>query len=402
VPGLAALARKEIRVSNRDDLIKVLRGERPERIPCISYGFWDEKSMHKLAPADCYDEDTLCTPSDDPPRDRFSPEPRSRAGRERAVRMAAHLDSAKIGVGKGGAITFGHGGPGEIQPVVEERTAERKILLYEGGHRRMVHYNPHSVRYYDFPVREEGDLERLELPDMGDPKRFQDVEEDCRFFREAGYAPTGAIQGFFSGIHNSFMDFPEVLVNLLAEPRFMKRLTGRLAGMSLQAVEMMLARGVEIIDVCDDLGNADGLLISPALFREFFLPWYEELAHRVHRRGGWVHMHSHGNIRPIIGDLAGAGIDILNPFDWHENPDLPGLVRELGRRVVFCGGSVGNLYGCSLEEVERITRRACRLARLAERGYIFMGNPGLDSLSREEWDAWRRIFRTAREEGRPG
>jgi hypothetical protein len=172
--------------------------------------------------------------------------------------------------------------------------------------------------------------------------------------------------------------------------------------MSLQAVEMMLARGVEIIDVCDDLGNADGLLISPALFREFFLPWYEELAHRVHRRGGWVHMHSHGNIRPIIGDLAGAGIDILNPFDWHENPDLPGLVRELGRRVVFCGGSVGNLYGCSLEEVERITRRACRLARLAERGYIFMGNPGLDSLSREEWDAWRRIFRTAREEGRPG
>ena len=103
-------------MSNRDDLFKVLSGEKPERIPCVHFGFWDEKAMHKLAPADCYDENTLSILSDDPPAVNYSNEPRTRESRNRAVRMAQHLDMAAIGVGKGGVTSFGHGGPAEIQP----------------------------------------------------------------------------------------------------------------------------------------------------------------------------------------------------------------------------------------------------------------------------------------------
>ncbi|MCX7031133.1 MAG: hypothetical protein NTU62_13585, partial [Spirochaetes bacterium] len=284
------------------------------------------------------------------------------------------------------------------QPEVIERGPSYKILRYEGGHRRLVHYDPHSVRYYDFPVRGTEDLERLELPDMRDPVRFQDVAGDARVFRDAGFVPTGSIQGFFSGIHNSFMEFVPALENLLLEPSFMRRLTEQLARMSLNAAEMYLERGVEVIDVCDDLGNADGLLISPALFADLFLPWYAELARVVHARGGWVHLHSHGNIAPVMEQLVSAGIDIINPFDWHENPDLPGMVRRWGDRVVICGGSVGDLYRHPIAEVERIVRRACGLAKLASRGYLFMGNAGMEELSVEEWNQWREIFRRVREE----
>ncbi len=388
-------------MSNRDDVLSVMRGERPERIPCAHFGFWDERAMHKLSPADCWDENTLCTPSDDPPRDRFSREPRTAGSRERAIRMARHLDTAFIGVGKGGGITFGHGGPGEILPEVIERSPSYKVLRYEGGHRRMVHYDPHSVRYYDFPVRGPDDLERLELPDMRDPVRFQDVAEDARAFRDAGFVPTGSIQGFFSGIHNSFMEFVPTLESLLLEPAFMRRLTERLARMSLDATEMYLDRGVEVIDVCDDLGNADGMLISPALFADFFLPWYAELARVVHARGGWVHLHSHGNIAPVMDQLVGAGIDIINPFDWHENPDLPGMVRRWGDRVVFCGGSIGDLYRYPIDEVERVLRRACGLAKLAPRGYFLMGNAGMEEQSVEVWNEWRALSRRIREEEVP-
>jgi hypothetical protein len=322
-------------VSNRDDFLSVMRGGRPERIPCAHFGFWDERAMHKLAPADCWDENTLCTPCDDPPRDRFSSEPRTAESRWRAINMARHLDTAFIGVGKGGGITFGHGGPGEILPEVIERSPSHKVLRYEGGHRRMVHYDPHSVRYYDFPVRGPDDLERLELPDMRDPARFQDVAGDARAFKDAGFVPTGSIQGFFSGIHNSFMEFVPTLENLLLEPAFMRRLTERLARMSLDAVGMYLERGVEVIDVCDDLGNADGMLISPALFADFFLPWYAELARLVHARGAWVHLHSHGNIAPVMDQLVGAGIDIINPFDWHE--PRPSAWCAAGATGRFCG-----------------------------------------------------------------
>jgi len=385
-------------VTNRDDLLSVIRGEKPERVPFVPIGFWDEKTMHKLAPAECYDENTNYIPSDKPPRDRFSSEPRSPESRERAVRMARHMDMATLGTGKGGVFPFGHGGPGEIQPVAIDRTPEYKVLQYEGGCRRKHHYNPHSIMYYHFPVNEEADLESLALPDMRDPARFQDIEPDSRYFRAAGFAPTGAIQGFFSGIHNSFMDFQDLLANLLLNPRFIKKLTRKLAKMNLYAAEMLLDRGVEIIDVCDDMGTADGLLMSPELFREFFLPWYEELTHRIHDRGAFIHLHSHGNIAALLPDLAAIGIDIINPFDWEENPDLPELVRRFGKHFVFCGGCNGDLYRYSTEEVEFIIRRACGLSKIAERGYILSISGITDDLSVDEWNNWRAIVNRAREE----
>ena len=384
-------------MSRRDDLLGMLSGQgKPVRIPFIFNGFHDEKAMHKLAPEDCYDENTYYIPSDEPPRDRFAPEPRTQESRMRAVRMAEYLDMATIGVGKGGVFPFGHGGPGEIQPVVAERTEARKVLLYEGGHRRQINYNPHSIRYFDFPLETEADLERLRLPDMRSPERFQDIEEDCRVFKAAGFVPTGCIQGFFSGIHNSFMGYEDTLVNLLLEPVFMKRVTEALARMSLDAVDMLLERGVEIINLCDDLGNAAGLIVSPEVFRTFFLPWYEELARIVHERGGYVHLHSHGNIRPILPDLVSAGIDIINPFDWDENPDLPHLVAAFGREIIFCGGVVGPLYEYDLDEVEQIVRRACGLAEVAEKGYILMTGGTLDVLPNATWDAWLEMFGKAR------
>ncbi|MBA7699204.1 hypothetical protein ES703_107894 [subsurface metagenome] len=385
-------------MSNRNDLFKVLSGKKPDRIPCIHFGFWDEKAMHKLAPADCYDLNTLSLPSDDPPCIGYSKEPRTQESRNRAVRMAQHLDTAAIGVGKGGVIAFGHGGPTEIQPVVIERTGRYKILQYEGGHKRRVNYNPHSIRYYDFPVKEEEDLERLELPDMKNPERFADIEEDSRAFKGAGFVPTASIQGFFAGLHNSFMDFQDTMINLLDKPGFMKRFTEVLAKMSFDAVEMVMDRGIEIIDICDDLGNADGLLISPDLIRGFFIPWYEELVQIVHSRGGYVHLHSHGNISPVLPDFISIGIDIINPFDWEENPNLTELVETYGDRVIFCGGSVGDLYKHSPEEVGYIVRRACSLARVAEKGFIFMGNAGIEDLTLEQWESWRSISLRVRED----
>jgi hypothetical protein len=385
-------------MSNRDDILAVLEGVKPEKIPFIPIGFWDEVTMHKLVPSECYDENTDCIPSDDPPRERFSPEPRTEDSRKRAVRMAEHMDMAAIGAGKGAVFPFGHGGPGEIQPEVIERSPEYKILEYEGGCRRKHGYNPHSIMYYHFPVRTEADLQTLELPNMKNPERFQDVEPDCRYFKAAGFATTGVIQGFFSGIHNSFMDFQDTMVNLLQKPEFMTRLTKKLAEMSLDAVEMLLDRGVDIINVCDDLGNADGLLMSPELFREFFLPWYDELTRRVHERGAFIHLHSHGNIALLLPDLAAIGIDIINPFDWEENPNLPELVKRFGKHFVFCGGCIGDLYRDNREEVEFVIRRACGLSKVAERGYILSISGITDALSVDEWNTWRGIVSRARED----
>jgi uroporphyrinogen decarboxylase len=232
---------------------------------------------------------------------------------------------------------------------------------------------------------------------MKNPDRFRDIAEDCRVAKASGLVPVASIQGFFSGIHNSFMDYEETMVNLLLKPDFMRRVTEILARMNLDAVEMLLDRGVEIVTLCDDLGNAGGLLLSPELIRTFFMPWLEELARLVHDRGAYLHLHSHGNIRELLPDFVSIGVDILNPFDWDENPDLPELVRTFGRDVIFCGGVVGDLSRFPVDRVDHIVRRACGLAGQAEKGYILMTGGARDSLTLKEWNAWRDIFARARE-----
>ena len=156
-------------------------------------------------------------------------------------------------------------------------------------------------------------------------------------------------------------------------------------------------RGVEIINVCDDFGNAGGLIISPELIRAFFMPWYAELADLVHKKGGYLHLHSHGNIREILPDLASIGVDIINPFDWEENPDLPELVKLHAKDFVFCGGTAGAMYQHDFEEVAAIVKRACALSEHAEKGYILLMGGPLETQPRETWDAWMDIISRGRE-----
>ncbi|MBT3344761.1 MAG: hypothetical protein HN404_17300, partial [Gemmatimonadetes bacterium] len=139
------------------------------------------------------------------------------------------------------------------------------------------------------------------------------------------------------------------------------------------------------------------LILSPELIREFFFPWYEELVGLVHDKGAYLHLHSHGNIRQLLPDLAAMGVDILNPFDIEENPDLPDLVSKHSQDFIFCGGTTGVLHEYSVDEVREIVHRACDLSALAERGYILMAGGAISTLSQETWQAWMEIFSEARD-----
>ena len=70
---------------------------------------------------------------------------------EKAVELARHLGMATIGVGKGGVVSV-MGDREKSSPIIE-RTAEHRILQYEGGHKRIIHYNPTLCITTIFPWR---------------------------------------------------------------------------------------------------------------------------------------------------------------------------------------------------------------------------------------------------------
>ena len=90
--------------------------------------------------------------------------------------------------------------------------------------------------------------------------------------------------------------------------------------------------------VAEDFGAQNGLLISPGMIREIFLPRMKKMNDLAHKNGVHVFFHSDGAINQIIPDMIGIGIDILNPIQWRcRDMDRAMLKAEYGDKVILHG-----------------------------------------------------------------
>lgn len=292
----------------------------------------------------------------------------------RKLRCAEATGNCSVGVGRNGSFAFGHGGPGEFCEKLVEEGENHRVTLYETGVKSHTQYAPHFYHNFDHPVLSPDDLDSLRLPDPDDPARYVGVEREATILREAGYAVHASLNGFFSGVHYFLLPYDRLLEGMLLEPEFVAALTDRLGEYNLRAAENLLKCGVDMVTFCDDLGSGSALMMSPALYRRFFLPWHEKLARLCHRYGAVAHMHSHGNINAVVPDLVDAGIDLINPLDPTEHMDLPALKAQYGNRVTFVGGIDRFFYEW---EPARQREYLLDLARRAGGGFILMDSGGV-------------------------
>ena len=69
---------------------------------------------------------------------------------------------------------------------------------------------------------------------------------------------------------------------------------------------------VDALRIMDDWGSQRSLLISPAMWRTYFVPMYRDYAQIAHAAGKKFFMHSDGHILAIYPDLIEIGVDALN------------------------------------------------------------------------------------------
>jgi len=93
------------------------------------------------------------------------------------------------------------------------------------------------------------------------------------------------------------------------------RLSGMVESFNLQLVQRWLALDPDIMSYPEDLGMQVGPMLSPDQFRTFIQPVYRRLMQPARDRGCLVHMHSDGDIRLLVDDLIEGGVDVLNLQD---------------------------------------------------------------------------------------
>jgi len=181
-------------------------------------------------------------------------------------------------------------------------------------------------------------LDRLGDPDDPADRRLDALAEPAARARAAGrYVIFGWWTLFFEapwmlrGMANLMIDYYE-------NPRQVHRLHDRLCtlyeGWIRRAARELAPDGFWC---SDDLGNQRQLMMKPAQFREFQMPYYRRIGRTCRELGLHWWLHSCGNNTEVLGDLIEAGVNVFHPVQKH-TMDAPAVAAAFGDRLTFLAG----------------------------------------------------------------
>ncbi|KPL25167.1 MAG: hypothetical protein AMJ75_01845 [Phycisphaerae bacterium SM1_79] len=161
--------------------------------------------------------------------------------------------------------------------------------------------------------------------------------------------------GYLRGYENLLLDMTD------GDGR-LRRLIEMVENFSMAIVERYVDLGAEMICYPEDLGMQSGPMLSPGHFRSYIRPIYEHLMRPARKAGCLVHMHSDGDIRELVDDLAGSSVDALNLQDLVNGIDwiaanLKGRVcieLDIDRQQITPFGSPDQIDRLIREEVEKL------------------------------------------------
>ena len=135
------------------------------------------------------------------------------------------------------------------------------------------------------------------------------VNEFCRNtdkYVTAGYCPRPFEQlQFIRGTENLYID-------LMMRPRKMFAFIEKMHDFYCELLTLWAKTDVDGLFIMDDWGAQNSLLVSPAIWKEIFMPMYRDYIDIAHKYGKKIKMHSDGYILDIIPYLIDLGLDTIN------------------------------------------------------------------------------------------
>lgn len=128
-----------------------------------------------------------------------------------------------------------------------------------------------------------------------------------------------------------------ILMAMATDKEFLHRFLERITEWNLKMIDNICSYDIDAIWFGDDWGQQAGLIMGPALWREFFKPYIKILFQRVKSKGKYVLLHSCGKVDELFPDLIECGLDVFNPFQ-PEVIDVFEAKEKYGEQLSFWGG----------------------------------------------------------------
>lgn len=220
----------------------------------------------------------------------------------------------------------------------------------------------------EFPLKNWADFERLDIPDVTDPKRWEHLAEirdnhPDKFIIGNGISIYERVH-FLRGLENTWMDIYE-------SPQKLRELLGALVEMNLMAIERYAALGFDGYCFCDDWGLQDRLMIPPEKWRQLWKPFYKHIYDAAHKAGLLTILHSCGYIVDILDDLIEIGLNVVH-MDQQENMGLKLLGDRFAGRITFfsCVDIQNTMVYGSSEDIHAYCHKMAELLGCSRGGFI--------------------------------
>lgn len=110
----------------------------------------------------------------------------------------------------------------------------------------------------------------------------------------------------------------------------------------LNLYERWLSLGVEILKpdgfwTSDDLGHQTNSMMSPEIFKELIKPFYVKLGKKLKEYNLHWWLHSCGNNTPLMENLIDAGVNVFHPVQ-KGTMDIKETIERFGGRISFLAG----------------------------------------------------------------
>ncbi len=199
------------------------------------------------------------------------------------------------------------------------------------------------AEYLEFPVRGRADWQRVkQRMDPAIEVRYEKLAASADWYAQHGEdrPVIQALSGTFRVLWHLMGDEGMYLA-LYDEPEMIHDIMRTWLHMNVTAIDRIAARmPIHVLNIMEDMSGNTGMLISPAMFREFMMPYYQQLIQHVRSHtdvfGVWVD--SDGDVSALIPLLLECGVQGMFPFEVQAHMDVVALRRQYGQQLVIRGG----------------------------------------------------------------
>jgi uroporphyrinogen decarboxylase len=146
----------------------------------------------------------------------------------------------------------------------------------------------------------------------------------------------------------------QAMMDLIDRPEFCHYAQEKALAIALEEAKALTHIGIDAFMLADTYGG----LISPALFKEFCMPYWRRFIEAQPDDGPLIYLHICGKSSPLFELMADTGVDCIEPLDAIAGVSVADAKRRVGKRVALMGGmNTVTLAHGTLDEVVADCRR---------------------------------------------